>query len=70
MLSDRIMRSRCKPMEKVAQHPRQRRQDLLGILDHLSNGRLEAMNTRLRLLTRLAFGFHSAPRSCQEPQKR
>ncbi|MAQ13212.1 MAG: ISL3 family transposase, partial [Sandaracinus sp.] len=25
----------------------------------LSNGRLEAMNTKLRLLTRLAFGFHS-----------
>ena len=30
-----------------------------ALLDQLSNGRLEAMNTKLRLLTRLAFGFHS-----------
>ena len=26
----------------------------------LSNGRVEALNTRMQLLTRVAFGFHSA----------
>ena len=54
------MSSRCEPMKKVA---RSIRDNLDGIysalLNQLSNGRLEAMNTKLRLLTRLAFGFHS-----------
>jgi transposase len=26
----------------------------------LSNARIEAVNTRIRLLTRIAFGFHSS----------
>lgn len=26
----------------------------------LSNARVEAVNTKIRLLTRIAFGFHSA----------
>ena len=55
-----VMSSRCEPMKKVA---RSIRDNLDGIysalLNQLSNGRLEAMNTKLRLLTRLAFGFHS-----------
>ena len=32
-----------------------------GIHAHgLSNARVEAINTKIRLLTRIAFGFHSA----------
>ena len=34
---------------------------ILNTLDHgLSNARVEALNTRIRLITRRAFGFHSA----------
>ena len=32
-----------------------------GLLHQLSNARVESVNTRLRLLTRIAFGFRSAP---------
>jgi transposase len=63
MLSDWIdwvMRSRCKPMKKVARSIRDNYHGICSaLLNQLSNGRLESMNTKLKLLTRLAFGFHS-----------
>jgi transposase len=34
---------------------------ILATINHgLSNGRIESMNTKIRLITRMAFGFHSA----------
>ena len=34
--------------------------DIANTLTHrLSNGRVESVNTKIRLLTRIAFGFHS-----------
>jgi transposase len=37
------------------------REGIVATLIHgLSNGRVEAMNTRVRLITRIAYGFHSA----------
>jgi transposase len=34
---------------------------ILAAINHgLSNGRIESMNTKIRLITRMAFGFHSA----------
>jgi len=57
---DWVMKSRCKPMKNVA---RAIRANLAGIdsalIHQLSNGRLEGTNTKLKLLTRLAYGFHS-----------
>lgn len=57
---DWVMNSRIKPMKKVA---RTIRANLAGIdaalIYQLSNGRLEGTNTKLKLLTRLAYGFHS-----------
>lgn len=38
------------------------RDSILAAIEHgLSNGRLESANTKIRLITRRAFGFHSAP---------
>jgi hypothetical protein len=40
---------------------RQRRDLLLNAIEHgISNGRVEGMNTKVRLLIRQAYGFHSA----------
>lgn len=53
-------RSRLPPFVKLARTLRKHRAAIHDVLDHgLSNARIEAMNTKLRLLTRLAFGFHS-----------
>jgi transposase len=36
------------------------RSAILGAIEHgLSNGRIESVNTKIRLLTRVAFGFRS-----------
>ena len=36
------------------------RASILASIDHgLSNGRIESMNTKIRLMTRVAFGFKS-----------
>jgi len=52
--------SRLPPFVKVARTIRQHRNAVDNVLEHgLSNARIEAANTKLRLLTRLAFGFHS-----------
>lgn len=53
-------RSRLKPFVKLARSIRERRDSIVAALTlGLSNARIEAANTKLRLLTRLAFGFHS-----------
>jgi len=52
--------SKAPAFVKLARTVRAHRQAIHDVLDHgLSNARLEAANTKLRLLTRLAFGFHS-----------
>jgi transposase len=40
---------------------RHRDQILAAIEHHMSNALVESVNTKIRLLTRVAFGFHSAP---------
>jgi transposase len=46
---------------KVAHIMRQRRAIIVNVLEHgISNGRVEGMNTKVRLLIRRAYGFHSA----------
>lgn len=53
-------RSRLEPLVKLAQTIRAHREPIENVLEHgLSNARIEAANTKMRLLTRLAFGFHS-----------
>lgn len=53
-------RSKLKPFVKLARAVRRQRRGIYAALIHgLSNARTEAVNTKLRLLTRLAYGFHS-----------
>lgn len=53
-------RSRLPAFVKLARSIRAHLQPIHDVLAHgLSNARVEAANTKLRLLTRLAFGFHS-----------
>lgn len=53
-------RSRLQPFVKLARSIRQHRVAIDDVIDYgLSNARFEAAATKLRLLTRLAFGFHS-----------
>ena len=53
-------RSRLEPFVKLARSVRRNRDAIDAVLEHrLSNARVEAANTKLKLLTRLAFGFHS-----------
>jgi transposase len=55
------LRSRLEPFIKVARSIREYRASIAAALEHgLSNARTEATNNQLRLLTRLAHGFHSA----------
>ena len=54
-------RSRLAPFVKLARSIRDHRSTILTSLQYgLSNARVESVNTRIRLLTRIAFGFHSA----------
>lgn len=54
-------RSRLRPFIDLAASIRDHRDGIVAALEHgLSNARVEAANTKLRLITRLAFGFHSA----------
>jgi transposase len=46
-----------KAAESIAKH---RDQILLAITERVTNARVEAVNTTLRLITRRAYGFHSA----------
>lgn len=53
-------RSRLAPFVKLARTIRRHRHDIGSALIYkLSNARVEAVNTRLRVLHRMAFGFHS-----------
>ena len=54
-------RSRLRPFVDLAASIRAHRGGIVAALEHgLSNARTEAANSKLRLITRLAFGFHSA----------
>lgn len=58
--TDIAVRSRLKPFVRVAQTIRDNLAGIQHALLHgLSNARLEGVNTKLKLLTRLAYGFHS-----------
>ncbi len=57
----RALRSRLAPFVKVAKTLRERRDLILNAVEHgISNGRVEGLNTKVRLLVRRAYGFHSA----------
>ena len=54
-------RCRLAPFVKLARSITSHRGAILDAIKHgLSNARVESVNTRIRLLTRIAFGFHSA----------
>jgi transposase len=54
-------RSRLKPFIKLARTIRKHKAGVLGALKlGISNGRLEALNSKVRLLSHRAYGFHSA----------
>jgi transposase len=54
-------RSRLKPFVKLARTLREHRKGILAAIRlGLSNGRLEGLNSKIRLISHRAFGFHSA----------
>jgi transposase len=54
-------RSRLKPFVKLARTIRKHKAGVLAAVElGLSNGRLEAINSKVRLLSHRAYGFHSA----------
>jgi len=54
-------RSRLKPFIKLARTIRQHKAGVLAAIElGISNGRLEALNSKVRLLSHRAYGFHSA----------
>jgi transposase len=54
-------RCRLQPFVVLGQRIQRYRPAIVAALTHrLSNARTEGMNTKIRLLTRLAYGFHSA----------
>jgi transposase len=54
-------RSRLKPFVKLARTIRKHKAGVLAAVQlGLSNGRLEALNSKVRLLSHRAYGFHSA----------
>jgi len=53
-------RSRLEPFVKLAKTISDQRAGILAAITHgLSNARVEAINTQIRMLTRRAFGFHT-----------
>ncbi|MGA8993359.1 MAG: ISL3 family transposase [Nocardioidaceae bacterium] len=53
-------RSRIEPFVLLAARIRKHRQAILAAIEHgLSNGLIESANTKIRLITRIAFGFRS-----------
>jgi transposase len=53
-------RCRLEPFRKLARTITEQRAGILAAIEHgLSNARVEAINTQIRLITRRAFGFHS-----------
>ena len=54
-------RSRLRPFVRLARTIRRHREGILtAIRLGLSNGRLEGLNSRIRLISHRSFGFHSA----------
>ena len=54
-------RSRLKPFVRLARTLRQHRDGILAAIRlGLSNGRLEGLNSKIRLISHRSFGFHSA----------
>lgn len=54
-------RSKLRPFVRLARTIRQHRQGILAAIRlGLSNGRLEGLNSRIRLISHRSFGFHSA----------
>ena len=54
-------RSRLKPFIKLARTLRKHKAGVLAAIElGISNGRLEALNSKVRLLSHRAYGFHSA----------
>jgi transposase len=54
-------RSRLQPFVKLARTIRRHRDGILAAIRlGLSNGRLEGLNSRIRLISHRSFGFHSA----------
>jgi len=55
------MYSKIEPIKKVARMIRNHIEGVVGWVDwQISNGRLEGMNNRIRLLSHRSFGLHSA----------
>ena len=53
-------RSRLEPFVRLARTITEQRPGIAAAIEHgLSNARVEAINTNIRLITRRAFGFHS-----------
>ncbi len=53
-------RCRLEPFVKLAKTINAQRAGILAAIEHgLSNARVEAINTQIRMLTRRAFGFHT-----------
>lgn len=54
-------RSKLKPFVKVAQTIRKYKERILAYVEtRMTNGLVEGLNNKLRMITRRAFGFHSA----------
>lgn len=54
-------RSRLRPFAKLAATIERHREGILAYVDSgLTNGPIEGLNNKTRLITRIAFGFHSA----------
>jgi transposase len=54
-------RCRLPAFVKVAQRVVRHRDAIIASIEHgLSNALVESMNTKIRLIVRVAFGFHSA----------
>jgi transposase len=54
------VRFKLPPFVKAARSIRAHKVPIYASIVHgLSNARVESINTRIRLLTRMAFGFHS-----------
>jgi len=57
----RAQRSRLAPFVRLAATIRQRTDMILNAIEHgISNGRVEGLNTKVRLIIRRGYGFHSA----------
>ncbi|MGH9027633.1 MAG: ISL3 family transposase [Acidimicrobiia bacterium] len=57
----RAQRSRLAPFVKAARTMRERRGLIVNALEHdISNGRVEGLNSKVRLIIRRGYGFHTA----------